>query len=146
MRVERAGRVFDVVRAAGECEHRGDYRRGHAGAADRRPCERRVEDFVFALLVFFRPQVGDGVVDGDAGVGVGVRGDIGDGSIRAAADFRPIRNPLLPWRSGESFAAAAAPGAVVAAFGIGVLVPDAFAFPGAVLDCQLGATDGDDVR
>ena len=72
-------------------------------------------DAAFFVAVFaFRA----GVVDGDPGVGIGVGGDIGDGTFAGAAHPRPVRDGLLPGGRGEHHAAAAAGGAIAVPHGL----------------------------
>ena len=92
----------------------------------------RAAFFVFAFEV--------GVVDGHPRIGIGVGGDIGDGTTLAASDRFPIGGALLPGRSGQRHAAAAPAGAVA--------VPYRLARPrsaGAERALQAGAADRDHV-
>ena len=80
--IERLGRILDFVGSPGEREGRGDQRRGDAGAADRAPVEDVLDFGFFVGVLAFRARV----VDGEAGVGIRVGGDVRDGTFGAAAD------------------------------------------------------------
>ncbi len=82
MQVGILGRIAAAGRRPGQCVDRRDDRGGRAGAAELMPA---AADPV-------------GVVDGDAGAGVGVRGDVVLGPVQAAVRRGRVRQ--LPGRLG----------------------------------------------
>src|SRR5579883_545020 len=84
--------IGDAARVAGQGIDAGDDRRGHAGAAENEPPAQ--------------PLIAVAIIDGNAGVGVGYRRDISDGTL--AANGSDVADQALPRRLRIIFAASAA--------------------------------------